>query len=122
MTSAIIELVVSTPAHPEPTVSTVADDITSNAKVADARARYLTNLEQTGWTLLRDPYPRENDGYTDIIIQLTKDFPDGETGETAAEKEFRGAGAPGLVNASLGWNFNGRETSAGFLDVDWWTD
>lgn len=104
-----IDLVVSTPVHPNATARSIADAVRGDAAVAAKQAAVLERLADAGWAL--DAQPRSEQGYTDVVIAARKSFPDEQT----ADLEAVTCGAAAELNFSFGWN----EVDG---DVAWWAE
>lgn len=128
MTTAILMLVISTPAYPDADPAGVAANLRSNAALADARATAVEQLAANGWKMRRpiimgdDPAlgPGDPEDYQDVVIYFEREFEDVEADD--AIDTATAAGASPDLNFSFGWNADGTANAAGHPNCEWWSE
>jgi hypothetical protein len=123
--TAVLSLILSTPAYPEADAEGVARNLEDNAELAAARAAAIRELAAMGWRMQqpflmgdRNPRPGDCGDFQDVVIYFRKEF----ESEAHAETEARECGASIDENWSLGWNDDGTVNDFGLPNVEWWTE
>lgn len=122
MKTAVLMLVVSTPAFPDADADGVAYNLRANAEVAEARARAIEALAANGWKIAQ-PFvmgdgrePGDVADYQDVVMYLRKDF----ATEDDASADARACGAVADLSFSLGWNDPGTTNDFGHPECETW--
>jgi hypothetical protein len=125
MSTAVLSLIVSTPAYPDADPEGVARNLEDNAELAAIRAGVIRKLAAKGWRMQqpfvmgdRNPRPGDRGDFQDVVVYFRKEFEQ----ETQAEAEARECGASIHQNWSLGWNDDGSASEFGHPNVEWWTE
>lgn len=123
MTTAVVSLIVSTPAYPDADPEGVAGNLRSNADMAELRARAIELLAQAGW-VMQQPFvmgdsvnkPGDPTDYQDVVVYFRKGFATSDEGEA----DMRACEAFVDENFSFGWSDPGTVNDFGHPNCEWW--